>query len=383
MQKIDVICNFDKCTGCSACVNVCPTGAISMRECVAGFLYPKIDKDKCANCMECVKTCSVNNGVKPCKTNVGYSAFVTDKDALKKSSSGGVFGALANAVFNENGVVYGAVYDDKLKVVHVKATNQTELDNIQGSKYVQSDKRETFKEIKTLLDKGESVLFSGCPCEVGGLKAYLKCDYNNLFTLDLVCHGVPSYKVFRAYVNGKPYGDKVVNVAFRDKRNGWENSTVRYDLSDGTEEIESYFDCKFLKGYIDNVYLRKSCYNCVFKGDARASDITLGDLWGAKESGFVNVNESGTSLVIVHTEKGAKFIDRLVKGGVLNISNISVSDAYKHNPSAVESMPLTNKRAKFYNVFGVNNFDEALKASYKSSFFEKVKYKLQNIFGKK
>lgn len=383
MQEIKSVCDIEKCTGCGACFNICPTGAISMSECVAGFLYPKIDKEKCVNCTECVKTCPVNSGIKPCERNACYSAFVTNKESLKKSSSGGVFGALAESVLKRKGAVYGAAYDDDLRVVHDKATNLSELDKTRGSKYVQSDKRDTFKEIEVLLDKGDNVLFSGCPCEVAGLKAYLKRDYENLLTVDLVCHGVPSYKVFKAYINEKPFGDKVVNVAFRDKRNGWGNSTVRYDLSNGAEETESYFDCKFLKGYIDNVYLRKSCYNCAFKGDVRASDITLGDMWGAHEIDGAKVNKDGTSLVLVHTAKGAKYMDLLIKEGVLAVSEVNVSDALKHNSSAVESMTLTNKRDKFYKVFKTDNYSEALNAAYKSSFFQKVKYKLQNVFSKK
>ena len=330
------------CCGCGACVNACARGAITMQTDKAGFLYPAVDDGLCVNCGRCVDVCVFT---KPQQGANGapevYAAAIRDRNVLRDSSSGGVFTALAGAVLDQGGVVFGAAWTDDLSVAHIGVENRTELAKLRGSKYVQSETGDTFRQVKTLLGDGRTVCYSGTPCQIAGLKAYLGKPCDNLLTVDIICHGVPSLQMLRddlSFVSGGKLSD-VGNVKFRDKRYGWGTKgsftvggdTVRYNA--GTSPYYFYF----LKG---EVY-RESCYRCRFPSEGRQGDITLGDYWGVREDLLARMDgvdpDLGVSCVLVNTEKGRQWLS-------------SASQALSTVPSDRQSAEKRNKQLTSHSV---------------------------------
>ena len=326
MENHIVIDNLKDCCGCAACLNVCPKEAITMTEDEAGFIYPKVENDLCVNCGMCKRVCvfgKKNNG-ETGEPQV-YAGVINNRETLKKSSSGGIFSALANTVLGDGGVVFGAAWDKDFSLSHIAAKTPEELEKLRGSKYVQSNTGTTFREVKSLLDAGKSVCYSGTPCQISGLKSYLGKDYENLFTIDIICHGVPSLKMLKddlKFVSGK-IPDELTNVKFRDKSYGWgtkgsltaDDKKIKYNA--GTSPYYFYF----LKG---EVY-RESCYNCRFPSEKRQGDITLGDYWGIgggllKKLGDINP-DLGVSCILVNTEKGEKWLNAAKNNLSLTVSD--------------------------------------------------------------
>lgn len=318
MENHIVINSPKDCCGCAACLNVCPKDAIVMVEDEVGFVYPQVQSDRCVNCGLCKRVCTFNQAhVGETEERSVYAGVISDVETLKQSSSGGVFSALANAVFEKGGVVFGAAWESDFSLAHFAARNAEELEKLRGSKYVQSAIGTTFREAKTLLDAGTIVCYSGTPCQISGLKAYLGKEYDNLLTVDIICHGVPSVKLLKddlRCVSGKEPSE-LSDVKFRDKSFGWgtkgsitaADKKIKYNA--GTSPYYFYF----LKG---EVY-RESCYHCRFPAEKRQGDITLGDYWGigdelAKKLGGIDP-ELGVSCVLVNTEKGEAWLDAAKK----------------------------------------------------------------------
>lgn len=302
------ISNKAECTGCSACASVCPQKCISMEMDSEGFLYPKVDIQRCISCDLCGKICPVHFPVmikqKPLKT---LAAISNNSLVRFKSSSGGIFSLLSNIIIEDGGEIWGASFDAEWRVVHQCAQNKNELEIFRGAKYLQSDVRCSFGKIEYSLKKGKPVLFSGTPCQVAGLKKFLRREYKNLYTVDLVCHGVPSFKVFNAFLR-EQFGEKqIVDISFRDKTTGWKsyNLRVRY-LENGVLKKERYLreNNVYMNGFISNLYLRPSCYQCPSKCGVSGSDITLGDFWGIEKAAPEMDDGKGTSLVLLNTFKG-------------------------------------------------------------------------------
>nr|QIM10125.1 F420H(2):quinone oxidoreductase [uncultured Prevotella sp.] len=299
------------CCGCGACEQSCPKHCITLNADNEGFMYPAVDEKCCINCGLCEKVCPV---IKPkekekCDT-AAFAAYCKDKTIRRESSSGGIFSLVATVILNKGGVVYGAAFDESFNVVHQKIETIENLGELRGSKYVQSNKLEVFTEIKELLSKETFVLFSGTPCEVNALYKYLgHKDTTYLYTCDFVCHGVPSPKVWKKYLDEKEkeYDAKTEYVFHRDKRHGWKTYSITLLLSSMTKTAEYSkiltFD-KYLQTFLRNVSLRPSCYNCKFKGVERVSDITLADFWGISRVLPAMNNDTGVSLVLVQSEKG-------------------------------------------------------------------------------
>lgn len=301
----------NECTGCTACENICPKKCITMKEDVEGFLQPKIDYTNCIECRLCISTCPVlqhKTETKNKKTQL-YAAYAKSKEILNISSSGGIFPIISKFVLEQNGVVYGATMLPDGEVSHIKVENTNDLYNIVGSKYVQSNLHNTFSQIKEDLDKNIFVLFCGSPCQVIGLLNYLKKDYSNLFTIDFVCHGVPSPKAWRYYLKENKIKN-IMNVNFREKQNGWENFNLKINCKDKTL-LESKEINIFMKSFLHNLNLRKCCYQCKSRGINRNSDITLGDLWGCKEIVPNFYNKDGVSLMMIHSDKGLYLFDSI------------------------------------------------------------------------
>lgn len=278
------ICDFIKCTGCGACAAVCPMGCISFQEDVEGFLRPLIDDEKCCDCNKCRTSCPAQNEVTPVhyeKPDV-YALQLRDRKGLKLSSSGGAFSALAIPFLESGGVVFGSKMDDKLEVYHTAIHRVDEIAHLQGSKYVQSDTKDTFKETVDLLEKGQHVMYVGCPCQIAGLLAVCgDKHYDNLITVDLVCHGVPPYSFFKKYINEiqTEKQKKILSVKFRSKEK-FSRQYMMMMFSDDSVEYRNAMSDEYMRLYLRQVNYRESCYICKFASLPRMGDFTIGDFVG-------------------------------------------------------------------------------------------------------
>lgn len=334
------------CCGCSACMNICPKNAITMKEDKLGFVYPDIDDTLCVECKLCKKVCAfqhINESNSPLKV---YAASRKDKDLIMKSASGGIFAVLAESVIADDGVVFGCSMEygnDHFSPEHIMIDCYEDLIKLQGSKYVQSKIGNTYNHVKKNLLSGKKVLFSGTPCQVAGLKSFLGKDYDNLFTVDIICHGVPSSAFFNAYIEyqEKKKKIKITEFKFRDKESGWGlNVFMKFINNKGIEKnirFPSYKSSYFLM-FLDAQIYRESCYNCKYTCSHRPADITLGDFWGiAKEhpealsSNGGNLDmQTGISAVILNTEKGILFFKNIKEKCDMYLS--SFEKAEKYNP---------------------------------------------------
>ena len=369
----------DECCGCGACANACACGAITMQADEAGFLYPKVDEARCVKCGRCVDVCVFNTKQKGANGDPAvYAAVIADKEALLESSSGGVFTALAEAVLDRGGAVFGAAWVDGLTVAHVCVEDKAGLDRLRGSKYVQSATENAYRAAKELLDGGRYVCYSGTPCQIAGLKAYLKKDYDKLLTLDIICHGVPSMKMLKddlSYVAGKK-NINVKDIKFRDKSYGWgvlgsltgDSSKIKYHS--GTSPYYFYF----LNGEI----YRDSCYNCRFPAEGRQGDITLGDYWGirqelAAEMGDVDIDK-GVSCILVNNDKGKRWMSQ-IKDKLL-IAGSDRKSAEKRNKQLTHASvptPEHNALSDMYKKKGYEAFLYWYKKHYKEHVIGAVK----------
>lgn len=305
----------DNCCGCYACVNVCPKDCISMLEDSEGFNYPCVDKSKCVDCTLCEKVCPIINKDKVAQgsneEDNTYVAYTKNATVRKNSSSGGMFTELAESVLKNNGVVFGCAFDDDFNAHHIMIDNISDLEKLRGSKYIQSQIESTYKEAEKLLKNGKLVLFSGVACQIAGLNSYLRKDYNNLITVDVLCHGVPSGKAWRKYIddNQKRHNAKLNKYYFRNKDNGWKVFTVKQMYMDNQGESSPFNKDSFMQLFLGEVCLRPSCHNCRFKDIRRPSDITLGDCWGVQNYMPEMDDDKGTSVVIAHTKKGVNILN--------------------------------------------------------------------------
>lgn len=316
------ICSKLKCTGCSACANVCPAQCINMVPDNEGFIYPVIDKNKCINCTLCEKICPVlnreqNNDKKPQSVHAGYSL---DEEVRYMSTSGGAFTEFAKYVLKMSGVCYGAAYDNVHNVSHVRITSEKQLPIIRQSKYLQSNINDTYKNVKNDLEHGMYVMFCGTPCQCAGLSAYLRKEYKKLVIVDFICHSICSPKAYQYYLHDieKENDAEISRVWFKNKESTWKNFSVRIDFKDKEEYYRR--TCKiddYIQGFWKyRVCARPSCHACQFKGTDRVSDITLADYWGLKWNN-PNLGEeqmkNGVSLIIINSEKGQYIFDMFSK----------------------------------------------------------------------
>ena len=299
------------CCGCSACASICPKHCITMQEDEEGFLYPQIDTATCIDCGLCEKVCPYLNASETNEPIVSYAAKNTDEQVRSASSSGGIFTPIAEKIIASGGIVYGACFNDQWEVQHAKAETKQKLSAFRRSKYVQSSIGTTYKEIETLLKDGRKVLFSGTPCQVAGLRLFLRKDYDSLITLDIVCHGVPSPKIWREYVAQLPM-EGVADILFKDKSTGWRGYSFSLRNADGdTLFVERASKNKYLSAFSRNLILRPSCFNCPAKSGQSHSDITLADFWGVEKIHPEMDDNKGTSIVLCNTEKGRKLVESL------------------------------------------------------------------------
>lgn len=295
------------CCGCGACAQSCPKNCISMEPDSEGFLYPKVDEPQCVNCGLCEKVCPILFKQKPDSIKVeAYAAYTSNSELREKSSSGGIFSLLAQEILNRGGTVAGAAFDADFSVRHILVENGAELDRLRGSKYVQSRMEDTYVQIRDLLKQGRPVLFTGVACQIAGLKAFLGREYENLYTVDVLCHGVPSPKVWAHYrrEQAQIHGTTLEEVSFRDKRKGWRHYSMALNFAEGVEYCRPGAEDTYLRVFLRDLCLRPSCHSCRFKDFPRLSDLTIGDAWGIERHMPDLDDDHGTSVVLVNSEKG-------------------------------------------------------------------------------
>ncbi len=386
------------CCGCSACATACPKQCISMREDEEGFLYPFIDKSVCIDCGLCEKVCPVIHQSEARRPQKVYAAINPDEAIRLQSSSGGIFSMLAQQVIEEGGVVFGAKFNERWEVVHDYCDTLEGLAAFRGSKYVQSAMGTCYRHVQSFLKEGRKVLFSGTPCQVAGMHRYLQKDYDNLLTVDIVCHGVPSPLVWRKYVEALqscPKGGAgnntvlsssinaipvIKGIEFRNKSNGWK--TYHFVVRGNTEIFkESHGENLFMRGFLRDIYLRPSCYACPAKSGKSHSDITLADYWGIERQHPEMDDDKGTNLVLLNTAKGCQqFYD-------LNttIQESTYMQALSGNPSIEKSVAQPSLRKYFYKSFQQGQFAEAIQKTFNKmepSFSDKVRFNVKQLLKK-
>lgn len=350
--------NKSECSGCTACKNICPKNAINMVFDEEGFRYPVIDKNKCINCGACLKICPTFKKERKNTITYAYGAkHKIDKERLT-SRSGAVFVALSDYILKENGVIYGAELTKDNKVIHNRAINKEQRDKFKGSKYIQSDMRNIIKDVQQDLKNGNKVLFSGTPCQVAGVNACVKDKYkDNLYTCDLICHGVPSELIFKEYIKyiEKINDKKIKDFIFRDKKFGWETHYETCIFEDGSNISTQYFKNLF---YGHNI-LRPSCYKCNYANIHRPADITIADFWGIEKINPNFLDQNGVSLVIINNEKGEYIFNKIKEN--LYTFKCSLEDCIKYTYTLNNPTPMPKNRVEFWKDYSNKKFDYIIK----------------------
>lgn len=305
------------CSGCTACMNICPVSAIKMKRDEEGFSFPHIDLKKCIQCHQCVNVCPFNQEKydEMKYSNLKCYAVKHKNNSIRKSStSGGVFTALSDFVLEKKGNIYGAGFDENMKIIHKKATNANERDEFKGSKYVQSDLTNIFNDIKKQLLENKYVLFTGTPCQIAGLRSFLNnINTDKLILCDIVCHGVPSPKVWEEHVKliEKKYNAKLIDYKFRDKSCGWKNHLEKLVLSSNKSDSQSIFSQRLKRLFYRNITLRLACHKCYYSNVDRVSDITIADFWKGEKHYPDFFDNDGISLVLINNPKGNEIFSNI------------------------------------------------------------------------
>lgn len=322
MNKTKIILFSEKrdCCDCGACKNICSKDAIYMYLDEYGFEYPKIDIEKCISCGLCNKVCAFQNIEEintPIETYVGVAK---DESTILNSASGGIFAAIAQMYIQEGGVVFGASFDKEFNPIHIGIDNVKDLHKLQGSKYVQSSVGTTYREVKKILQGGRKVLYSGTPCQIAGLKGYLMKEYDDLLTIDIICHGVPSAKFFKDYlsITEEKLKGKIKEFKFRDKSIGWGlNGSIIYESNGVVKKKKIYgSESSYYHYFLNSQCYRENCYYCKYACENRPGDITVGDYWGIESAhpellGKDIINEKkGVSVIVSNSLKGKREIDK-------------------------------------------------------------------------
>ena len=350
------ISNKEACCGCEACAQKCPKSCITMEFDEQGFLYPIVEESQCIDCGLCESVCPVIHQASPRKPKKIYGAINHNEQIRLDSSSGGIFTALAEIALDKGGKVWGAKLNEQCEVVHDCVETIPALELLRGSKYVQSHIGLSFQKIKAELRKGKVVLFTGTPCQVAGLKRFLKDDYSNLYTIDFLCHGIPSPGVWKKYLE-QQFGKsaRLKDIKFRDKTHGWEKYcfSLKQYFPKGKDSVKHIERCNknlYMRAFLHDLTLRPSCYNCPARSFKSGSDITLADLWGAWRTLPEYNDNKGCSCVAINTEKGGQLFQCL--GTSVSAKEISYKSAFVDYNYAATSNPKPNpNRQKFFSQY--------------------------------
>lgn len=340
------------CCGCSACANVCPKACITMQADREGFLYPQMDATFCIDCGLCEKVCPFISESEFKNPLVTYAAINPSDNERFRSSSGGIFTMLMRETLRNGGVIFGAAFDEDWNVHHIAIEREEDIPLLQGSKYVQSAIGNNYRIAKKYLKTGREVLFSGTACQIEGLKRFLQNKYENLITVDIVCHGVPSPKIWNEYITTFEKYSSIKHISFRDKQPGWTNYNFTIDYEDGSKTSESHNVNLYMQGFLRDLYNRPSCHNCKIKAGRCSSDITLGDFWGIDKV-YPELNDNrGVSVVLVNTQKGNDFIKKV--NPKLKITTFE--QAIAGNPCIIKNTPENKWRDSFWEFYN-NEFN--------------------------
>lgn len=360
-----MICEIDKCTGCHSCYNVCPKKCIDMREDEFGFIYPNINDKECVNCNLCKNSCPELNYNELKSPKAAYAAWALDGIERDSSTSGGVASIFSRFIIKKGGVVFGASLDNILTVRHIKVTNEYDLIKLKGSKYVHSIIGNTYTECLDELKSNKIVLFIGTPCQISGLKNFLKKDYQNLYTLDIICHGVPSQKYLNSYIK-QIYGKKDYDsIVFRDIE-GYNFKLLKGDREKFKTNRENNF---YNIGFLQSLFSRKNCYRCSYAKSDRISDITIGDFWGiGKEKKFEYSTERGVSVLLPITEKGINLVKECKK--YMFIEKREISEAVNGNDQLRHPSIKHKNYEKFKRLYLKKGFKRACEKSLQVYFIK-------------
>jgi len=371
-----------KCNGCHGCMNVCPKGCISMESDNEGFLYPKIYEEKCINCNLCEKVCPIINNPKTGTVNtIAYACKNNNEQARKTSSSGGVFTLLCEEVIKRGGVVFGAAFDENFDVKHMYAETIQECEKFKGSKYVQSKIENTYKQARSFLNDKRFVLFSGTQCQIKGLNLFLTKDYNNLITSEIICHGVPSPKVFKLYKGNlkNKYNSNIKDIRFKDKVLGWNKSSYVTEFENNEVHSKPLNEDIYMKGFLSDLYLRPSCYECRAKNFSSNSDISLADYWGVERKHPEFDDDKGTSLVVVNTKKGKDIFEKISCN--MEVIKTDIEYAIENNPCIVRPVKYNEKRKKFFKLIAKKELEYSIIKCITPTFGQKMKWKTRAGLG--
>lgn len=377
-SAIEVI-GYDRCTGCYGCLNTCPVhGAIEFKLTEEGFYKPYITGE-CVHCGYCQEGCPVikkENGNLKEDLEV-YSCWSRDEEILKNSSSGGIFSELAKIYLENDGVVFGAKWQEG-EIVHIGITKLEELKELQKSKYLQSKIEYSYTKVKELLKEGKKVLFVGTPCEIASLNLVVKDE--NLVTVDLICHGIPSYTVYHKYIRENfNLNIRNITVDFRNKDTGWENYNLTFKDKDKIIIKNNHKEDIWFRGFLQNIYLNKPCYSCEFRTIPRVADITLGDFWGVPQE---LKNFKGTSVVTINSKKGKELFEKIKKN--IEYKKTTFEVAHRGNPCLYNHKFSNNKRNEFYREVNTLRFKELSKKFFpKLSLKKRIINKIKKLLNRK
>ncbi|MDD4371680.1 MAG: Coenzyme F420 hydrogenase/dehydrogenase, beta subunit C-terminal domain [Anaerostipes sp.] len=390
MSKIILFNDKKDCCGCGACMNVCPKQAITMEKDEYSFIYPVIDEEKCVECEMCKKVCGYQKNPETISNINTWVAVNKNESELKKSASGGIFAGIAKAFIEDGGVVFGCAMvleNNILTPKHIMVDSVKDLYKLQGSKYVQSYMENNYQLVKEMLKAHKKVLFSGTPCQVAGLNAFLGGkQYDDLFTIDIICHGVPSADFFQAYIEelNKKNNGNVTSFLFRDKDNGWGlTASVTYTDTTGnnTKKLLSAWKSSYYSLFLSSKTYRINCYSCPFAGLNRPGNITIGDFWGIEKQhpeylngSVAKVDETkGVSCILVNNEQGTKLIETYNKN--LQLLKSDVKSAAKDNGQLNVPSPYSKDREMILNMYKNKKY-EAIDKWYRKSIGPKYPLKL-------
>lgn len=347
------------CCGCSACFNVCPVHCIRMEDDAEGFKYPTVDTVLCLHCKKCENVCPIISPLPERQSlQVGYAAIHNNEEIRLASSSGGVFTALADVILAHGGVVCGAAFSENSRdVQHIFVESTEAVEKLRGSKYLQSFIDSSYKKVKEYLVASRPVLFSGTPCQVEGLLAYLKSPQPNLYCVNIICHGVPSPRVWREYLDfqEKCFDSSTVKTSFRHKKYGWKRYSLRLLFNSRSEYLCPLDTDPYMQAFLKDLCLRPSCYFCKFKKQNSLSDITIADLWGVDSICPELDDDKGTSAIIVHSEKGASLLQDASHN--LTLYTVPAGNIIKCNPAMIRSASRSKNRKHFMEKLGTLPFD--------------------------
>ncbi len=351
-----------ECCGCSACVNICPQKCIIMKEDEEGFIYPAVNAKTCIECNLCRQVCPILNShasrqMNPHTSVISaarenheqnasgfcpstYAAYCLDQEIRQMSSSGGIFFTVAEQVLKTGGIVFGVrLAEDCRSAYHISVENKNELSLLLGSKYMQSNPGNCFSEARRYLEEGRRVLFVGAPCQIEGLKKFLKKDYPYLLCMDFICHGVPSPKTWRKYLKyrERQANDSACAVQFRNKNFGWQKYQLSIQFENGGCYRKEHAEDLYMKLFLNNISMRPSCYSCSFRKINRVSDLTIADFWGIGRTVPEMDDDKGTSLIVVHSAKGKDLLEAI--RDQIRLKEVDAKRAFSENPS-VKKQPV-------------------------------------------